>query len=141
MRYRGEHLFVYGTLLLPQIMHQVSGQRHFSSPARLHEYARYGIRGKPYPGIVSQQYASVAGLLYLNLKPAAWQRLDYYEDDYYQRQRVQVEVEAGDYLNAWSYVVPQPKSHILTTHDWSLLQFQQQHPQGFLRHLSSRRHY
>lgn len=135
LRYRDEHLFVYGTLLLPQIMQRVCGRRHFSQPAILSGYARYGLRGKSYPGIVAEENATVAGVLYLGLRPAAWRRLDAYEGDFYVRQRVQVETENGQPLSAWTYVIPENKRHLLLGHDWSLLQFQQRHLQGYLERL------
>ena len=140
MRMTGEHLFVYGTLLVPQIMQQVSGQRHFSLSATLHDYARYGLLGKTYPGIVQQQGAGVAGRLYLNVSPAAWRRLDYYEDHLYQRQYVQVETATAGVFHAWTYVVPDSLRSRLTKRDWSLSQFRQRHLQGFLQHVTSRRH-
>lgn len=139
MRIKGEHLFVYGTLLLPQIMQQVTGQRYFSLAASLHDHARYGIRGKTYPGIVQQDGASVAGRLYINVTPVAWRRLDDYEDHFYQRQYVEIETIHGLY-HAWTYVVPESKRQRLTRRDWSLHQFKQRHLEGFLQHLETRRH-
>jgi gamma-glutamylcyclotransferase (GGCT)/AIG2-like uncharacterized protein YtfP len=138
--YRGVHLFVYGTLLLPQIMQGVCGQRYFSEPAILPGYARYGLRGKRYPGIVSQEHAKVAGMLYLDLQPAAWRRLDRYEDYFYQRQRVQVATDNGQILQAWTYIIPEEKRHLLTERAWSLRQFRQRHLQGFMQHIASTQH-
>lgn len=139
MRMTGEHLFVYGTLLLPQVMMQVTGQRYFSLPATLHNYARYGVRGKAYPGIVSEHGANVSGMLCLNIKPGAWQRLDDYEDHFYQRQYVKVETAAGsDY--AWAYVVPDTLCACLTNRVWSVEQFSHCHLQGFLHRLDLRHH-
>lgn len=140
MRKTGEHLFVYGTLLLPKIMQQVSQQRHFSRKAILYNFARYKVRGKRYPGIVREHGASVTGLLYSNVTPAAWRRLDDYEGHFYQRQQVEVELGQNEYCLAWVYLVPVSQRHRLGWRDWSFAQFRQRHLQGFLQHLLSRRH-
>ncbi len=141
MKYSGEHLFVYGTLLVPQVLRQVCGKVSSAESAILHDFARFGIRGKPYPGIVPMDGACVTGMLYWNLRPAAWQRLDAYEDYFYQRQCLQVECATGEYRLAWSYVIPAQKRHKLTAHEWSLGQFRQRHLQGFLQRIRSRRKY
>ncbi|MFO7603380.1 MAG: gamma-glutamylcyclotransferase family protein, partial [Gammaproteobacteria bacterium] len=135
-----EHLFVYGTLLLPQIMQAVSGQRHIACAAVLHDYARYALRGKPYPGIVPQPGASVAGLVYCRLRAAAWQRLDDYEDRFYRRRQVVVELDSGARVMAWTYVIAEQQRALLSTRDWSLAQFRQRYLQGYLPRLHARRH-
>jgi gamma-glutamylcyclotransferase (GGCT)/AIG2-like uncharacterized protein YtfP len=137
MRINGEHLFVYGTLLLPEIMQRVTGQRYFYQPADLHDYARYQVRGKRYPAIIHQPGELVQGILYINVSPVAWQRLDDYEDHFYVRELVEVQTVSGESARAWAYVIPPSQQQRLSPRDWSLSQFRQRHLREFLQHLES----
>ena len=140
MSFNGEPLFVYGTLLVPEIMQLVTGQRHFYQSACLHDYARYTVRGKHYPGITHQPGQQVQGVLYMNVSPAAWQRLDSYEDHFYVREQVEVQIVADEICRAWAYVVPPAQRQRLSPREWSLNLFSQRHLPGFLHQLQSRRY-
>ena len=62
------------------------------------------------------------GCVYENLPPGIFDRLDQYEDEFYQR--VEVVVEIGDSpstkLPCQTYIVPASSTHILSAELWEL---------------------
>jgi gamma-glutamylcyclotransferase (GGCT)/AIG2-like uncharacterized protein YtfP len=100
----GQRLFVYGTLLAPDVMRRVCGQVPPAMPATLPGFVRGGIAGEPYPAIVRSPGACVHGLLYARVTASMLSRLDRYEGGLYRR--CVVEVDAGDGLcPAQAYVL------------------------------------
>ena len=132
------HLFAYGTLEIPAVMYAVTGQHHPAEAAVLPDYSRYLLASKPYPGIVPQLNADVKGMLYRNLSPQIWQRLDRYEDDFYQRQQVTVLSRRGERIEAWTYIVPMAYQHLLSQISWDRRYFTKHRLRRFLAGIAAR---
>lgn len=132
------HLFAYGTLEIPAVMYAVTGQHYPAEAAMLPGYTRYLLANKPYPGIVPQVNAEVNGVLYRNLSPYILRRLDRYEDDFYQRQRVRIISASGDFLDAWTYIIPVDKQYLLSNMPWDRLYFTKHRLRHFLAGISNR---
>ena len=132
------HLFAYGTLEIPAVMYAVTGQHHPAEAAVLTGYRRYLLANKHYPGIVPQLNADVKGMLYRNLSPQIWQRLDRYEDDFYQRQQVTVLSRRGELIEAWTYIVPMAYQHLLSQISWDRRYFTKHRLRRFLAGIAAR---
>ncbi len=117
------HLFAYGTLMCPKIMTRVAGFLPGSFPARLDHYRRGPLAGVDYPAITPQREACVAGLLYLDLTPEAWLRLDEFEDHIYCRCRINVSLIGGRVMAADSYVIKPEYLDRLGDENWSYFEF------------------
>lgn len=117
------HLFAYGTLMCPEIMARVTGNLPASLPARLDHYRRGPLSGVDYPAIVACPGGRVDGLLYLDLPPAAWARLDQFEDKIYSRQTVTVHLADGRRLGAETYVLKDAYRHRQGLSEWSYEEF------------------
>ena len=100
-------LFVYGTLLDPQVQQMVFGQEVAGQPDRLPGYEKRerSVAGR-YPEIVpvAQEGALVQGQR-LELGAAGLRRADAYETTMYYRKLV--ELESG--ARAWVYLASPPK--------------------------------
>jgi len=132
------HLFAYGTLEIPAVMYAVTG-RHFPPEAAvLPGYTRRLLRNKHYPGIVPGSDGRVSGVLYRNLSPHIWQRLDRYEDDFYQRQQVRVITSGGEAIDAWTYIIPQDNHDLLSHLPWDRRYFSKHRLRRFLAGISTR---
>jgi len=132
------HLFAYGTLEIPAVMYAVTGQHHPAEAAVLPDYRRYMLANKHYPGIVPQLNADVDGMLYRNLSPQIWRRLDRYEDDFYQRQQVTVLSRRGELIEAWTYIVPVACQHLLSQTSWDRRYFTKHRLRRFLAGIAAR---
>lgn len=117
------HLFAYGTLMVQQIMQEVSGIDLAGVPCLLQGYQRRLLRGEVYPGIRPQPQASVEGVLYSGLSPQAWQRLDRFEGDMYHRETVVVELPDRRRNQAQTYVLKPQYHTLMSQHPWTLEAF------------------
>ena len=126
------HIFTYGSLMVASVMEAVTGGRFASCEATLRGYARFGLEGASYPGLISQENATTDGVLYLDVDPQALARLDAFEGSFYDRVRVAVETTQGDRLEAEVYVVTPRHRHRLSTNAWHLDDFRRDHLEAFL---------
>lgn len=95
--------FFYGTLMAPQVLHRViwgsqtpPTPAHASllhiRPAVLHAHQRRKVKHADYPAILPMKGQSVRGTLVTGLTDGDIWRLDIFEGDEYQRQRVNVRI-------------------------------------------------
>lgn len=112
------HLFAYGTLMCEEIMIEVSGCLPTHVPGTLRGYCRREIKGEHFPALMPEEKGCVTGMVFLDIPPQAWPRLDQYEGDMYQRQTVKVELADGAFLQAATYVVRPGYLDHLKPDDW-----------------------
>jgi len=122
------HLFIYGTLLVPRIWEAVTGRPDVEdAPARLRGHAIYRVEGGDFPAIVATGRDSdvVPGRIIHDLDSPTLDRLDAYEDTFYER--VAVPVETGNRtLNAQTYRLPEELAgEILSNAPWTLDWFEE----------------
>lgn len=129
------NVFVYGTLLVPKIWNAVTHCPDLDShPAGLKGYANYRVRGADYPGIVEvpEPDAIVSGRIFLDVPGDALRRLDAYEDSFYERRTLSVQLPDGRELEADAYCVPVEKAAaILSKEKWTLAWFEDYALDGF----------
>jgi gamma-glutamylcyclotransferase (GGCT)/AIG2-like uncharacterized protein YtfP len=127
------HLFAYGTLICEDIMFAVSGRRSMGVRCLLRDYERGKIQGEVYPGIVARPGKIVEGVLYSDVPEAAWERLDLFEGEMYQRRVIQVELEDGTVRKAQAYVLRPEFEPNLCAGPWSLDEFLRSGKERFQR--------
>ncbi len=118
-----DNLFAYGTLMCDDIMEEVSGCRLSSVPATLKGCCRRRVTGETYPGLLADPDGRVEGVLYRDVPPSAWERLDRFEGEMYTRQVVQISLRNGESLTASTYVVRPEFSHRLSASEWDFAEF------------------
>jgi gamma-glutamylcyclotransferase (GGCT)/AIG2-like uncharacterized protein YtfP len=118
------HVFTYGTLMFPEVWRAVVGRDFESAKAVASGYAIFRVRDAVFPGIVpAGEESAVRGVVYLDVDYASLQRLDAFEDNFYERRSVAVHCENGSWLEAQAYVVPEANRHVLTDEPWDREQF------------------
>ena len=127
--------FTYGSLMWVDIMARVCGREAASlqaMPAWLAGHARHPVVGQDYPGLIVQPDAApVQGVLYPELAPAEFERLDAFEGEEYERLRVEVALQdpatgAGPTAWAWVYRFRTEFAHRLAPGEWSVEAFEAQ---------------
>ncbi len=98
-----EALFVYGTLMDPEVWRRVTGRRARGEPARLDGWQARLVRGRPWPGLVEMPGGVVHGLVYRGVTLVMWRRLDRYEGAPYRRRKVEVRLADGRRQTVWVY--------------------------------------
>ena len=127
-----QRLFVYGTLEIPQVVKKLLGKVLPGENAVLKGYARYILVNRHYPGIIRQVNSQVGGVLYHGVTPKYLRLIDRYEDDIYERQKVQVTDSKGQCVEAWAYTIPLRYKKELTGLPWKRENFINQHLKRFL---------
>ena len=116
------NLFAYGTLLVPEIWLAVAGRACESVEVVLPGYAIR--RGGDFPGIIrAPDAAGVPGRVFLDLDAELLERLDQYEDSFYERIEVGPRDGQGQALTAQAYVVPERCAEVLSDEAWTLTWF------------------
>lgn len=128
-------LFVYGTLMAPDVMQRVTGKTFHFVPATLADYARYRIKRRVYPAIIACSGGTVDGLLYTGVDDASLRRLDAFESGIYERRTVSVQRADGEQATAWVYVLAPSYTHLLRKAAWSLEEFKRVHLSAYLTRL------
>lgn len=130
-------LFVYGTLLFPEILRLLLGRLPGSSEAVLPGYHRFSIHDgadiRPYPAVFPQPASEVQGLLLHGLSPAEHAVLDAYEEEDYMKTAVSV-LQDDQRIEASVYVWRADKRGQLRG-TWSPEAFRAEHLEAYLRHL------
>lgn len=115
-------LFVYGTLIAPEVMRTLLGRLPDHEPARLIGFKRHPVRSRVYPGMIPnihQATEPIQGILYRALTSSDMKRLDWFEGEEYTRQTVSANIEGNQVVSTVTYVWTNPLDELDVTKDWS----------------------
>lgn len=128
------HVFTYGSLMFDQVFKRVVRGRYDSVQGCVRHFKRTCIRNHSYPVVVPVYSPTpLVGTVYLNVSTEDVHRLDVFEGQYYQRQRVQVSLEAHKPKSiAQIYVLKPAYRHLASSRPWSPQRFEQDQLEAFL---------
>jgi gamma-glutamylcyclotransferase (GGCT)/AIG2-like uncharacterized protein YtfP len=106
-----EILFVYGSLLFPEVLTALLNRVPAHEPAEADGWRVAALPNRVYPGLVSG-HGSTSGLLLTDLTAEEWRIVDAFEDPLYELRQLKL---AHDGLG-WTYVC-NPEAEVLTD-DW-----------------------
>ncbi len=116
--YRKHRVFVYGTLKQGFPNHFfLAGQKSLGPAVTAEPYALYE---DVYPLVCKQERVSpIRGEVY-EMSDAILKRIDILEDHpvYYQREKVDVDLDSGERVSAWLYFFPEPRGRLYPGGDW-----------------------
>ncbi|MCB9703438.1 MAG: gamma-glutamylcyclotransferase [Myxococcales bacterium] len=119
----GRPLFVYGTLLCPEVWALIVGPPARRRVAWLVDHRRGPIVGEVYPGALPERGARIEGALVEGLDGPARARLDVYEGPLYRRVSVAVALAGGGLADAETYLVEDAQRALVGAGEWSLAAF------------------
>jgi gamma-glutamylcyclotransferase (GGCT)/AIG2-like uncharacterized protein YtfP len=83
------HIFTYGSLMFPEVWHDVVKQRYESQSAWVDGFRRTCIQDDNYPVVLPRSgQKDLEGVVYFSVKSQDIARLDRFEGDYYFRRRI-----------------------------------------------------
>ncbi|KAK1417830.1 hypothetical protein QVD17_26964 [Tagetes erecta] len=98
-------VFVYGSLLSDDVVRALLRRVPQNSPAILHGYHRFSIKGRVYPAILPVESKKITGRVFLGITAPELDILDKFEDYEYERKLVDVSLsDSFDILQAYTYV-------------------------------------
>lgn len=111
-------MFVYGTLMFPEVQKAVLGRVPASETAAITGWRAAALEGRPYPGLVeADPSVQTVGWILLDLRPHEREAIDEFEDNLYDL----VEITLDDGRQALTYVW-RDAAEVLE-HDWDLGHF------------------
>ncbi len=116
------------------IMREVSGCHLSSVRGTLKDFQRRAVKGEHYPALVSHPGGRVDGVVYRDVPPSAWERLDRFEGEMYVRQAVEIELNEGGAVSAVTYVARPEFHQHLERRDWDFSEFLRQGKTSFRSH-------
>lgn len=126
------NVFTYGSLMYPDIFKQVAGHEPLSLTAFAHQWRRYGLANRTYPGAMPEEKSGcvIKGVLWLDVTAQGLAALDQFEGDEYRRVEIQVRTEKNALYRAYIY------QWLLSDQvrgDWQLADFEQYHRKQFVQ--------
>ncbi len=115
------NVFVYGSLLFPEIAEGLCRQKLSAESAVLNGFARFALKGADYPAIIRKENSKVKGKVLLNLDERALELLTFYEGDEYELIPVKVEL-SEESVDALVFVWT-GGNEFLETFDWNAERF------------------
>lgn len=136
----GDAVFVYGLLMLPEVVFAITGKHYSTQQACLEDHKRYGLSKQPgdtpVPALTQCSGHLQHGQVLLGVLPDELAKLDFFEEldsGLYLREKVRV-LSSGLWLDAWCYMVGPALAPYLTG-DWSLQQVSEAHKEHLIRQL------
>jgi gamma-glutamylcyclotransferase (GGCT)/AIG2-like uncharacterized protein YtfP len=118
------NVFTYGSLMFPEVWKIVVGREFETVEGRLSGYSIYRVRDASFPGMIAaNERCTVHGLVYLDVDDGSIDRLDRFEDTFYDRQNLSIDCDDGVRREADAYVVPEKNRHVLTAELWTAENF------------------
>jgi gamma-glutamylcyclotransferase (GGCT)/AIG2-like uncharacterized protein YtfP len=127
-----QNLFTYGSLMCEDIMSAVVGGSLRRTRALLPRYRRLLVKNEHYPAVVPSIDDSVDGIVYHDISPEGWSRLDNFEGEMYSRRLVAVLYENGDEAQVYCYVFKPEFQQQLTAEEWDFDMFLRRDKSFFL---------
>ncbi|MBN1986540.1 MAG: gamma-glutamylcyclotransferase [Prolixibacteraceae bacterium] len=125
-----QHLFVYGSLLFPELIEKLTGKNFSFLPAVLFGFQRLAVKGSDYPAIVPEVNKKVDGMLVLDVDRKSMMILTYFEGDEYRKDDVVVFSENKNF-NATAFVWNE-NLKLLEKFDWDLFSFRETSLKAYL---------
>jgi len=129
-------LFVYGTLLAPELLRAIIGRSLQGVPAFLSGYSCYRVRRAAYPAVTREAGALTYGSLFSGIDRSQWESLDEFESNLYERHLVDVSLADESDVDAYTYVIANAHRDRLTCEAWDFEHFRRHHLNRYLRQLS-----
>ena len=118
--------------MLPEVMELVAGRRFECAPARLAGFRRRLLRDAVYPAVLPAAGETTVGVLWHGLDRRALARIDRFEGELYERQRLRVVLEDGAECEAFVYVLRAAERARASDAGWDEAEFRARHLRAYL---------
>ncbi|PLX41938.1 MAG: gamma-glutamylcyclotransferase [Deltaproteobacteria bacterium] len=125
-------LFVYGTLIFPEVVAALLGALSEARPATAKGFSVRALKGRIYPGLAEEAGALAEGILYYGLDGEKMDTLDRFEGEEYRLSEIRVACGEEE-LTALVYLLAEPFTELLTVDRWDRLRFFQNHLDSYVK--------
>ncbi len=125
-----QHVFVYGTLLFPEILEGLTGKVFVLKDAELKNYQRLQVSSGDYPAAVKKEGESIKGKVVLDVDPLSIEMLLFYEGEDYDCIELELDTES-EKITAKVFVWNNDPEYLIEK-DWDTEHFKQQFLQDYI---------
>ncbi|CAH9053783.1 unnamed protein product [Cuscuta epithymum] len=127
------NVFVYNSLQEDDVVRVLLNRVPPSSPATLHHYQRFNIKGRVYPAILPAERSKVNGSLLWGITLPELEILDNFKDVEYERRNVDVSLmDSSEVFQAYTYVWDNEADPDLYG-EWDFEEWKDLHMEDFIR--------
>lgn len=130
-----KNIFVYGTLIFPEIVFALTGKNFKTQNATLEGYRRYKIFDdnipRRYPAIAESEGHKVEGKILFEVDEESLKILDFFEEEDYFRKELTVLTDNDRKVSAFVYLWNSELKEKLKS-DWSPEEFEKEHLQEYV---------
>ncbi|PLX43011.1 MAG: gamma-glutamylcyclotransferase [Deltaproteobacteria bacterium] len=119
-------LFVYGTLIFPEVVRALLGALPEATPAVANGFSARTLSGRIYPGLLKEEGESAKGVLYQGLDSQMMEVLDRFEGEEYTLSIISVQCGEEE-VDALVYLLSAPFAHLINKERWDLMAFKRDH--------------
>ena len=117
-----QNIFVYGTLLSPEIITKLTGKTFKTTPASLSGFKKYCVKDCDYPAIIQMDDSFTSGMVLENVDDSSLNIISFYEGDEYIIQKVTIILnDMPEEVLAFVWV---KKHELLENRKWDFHHFQ-----------------
>jgi gamma-glutamylcyclotransferase (GGCT)/AIG2-like uncharacterized protein YtfP len=129
------NLFIYGTLIVPEIWRRVVGRDCRRQSALVRGMRVVRATGELYPVMVAteDEHSAASGYVVFDVTAKDIAALDDYESAIYDRIAVQAELDSGELVDAQTYLLPRRSIARASEEPWTLDWFERE---GLSRYLA-----
>ena len=117
-----QQVFVYGSLLFPEITKKLTGKSFKTLPAIVEGYKMYCVKGCDYPAIVRENGTFTNGKVLLDVEESDILKMSFFEGDEYEKKKISVLVN-GKPEDAFVFVWVKGND-LLDDEEWDFQEFE-----------------
>ena len=120
------NLFVYGPLMVPEVMRAVvGGDEPRCHEAVLHGYVERRVESTAQAGLIPFPDCATEGVVFYDLDGVAMGKIDAFEGDDFERVSVSVQAENGEWVEAETHLLRPKGRKLLRAKAWDELEFRE----------------
>lgn len=132
-----DRLFVYGTLLAPELRQALIGRPLQGQAATLADFACFKVKRAVYPAIRPSAGAITRGEVLESVTEDDWLKFDEFETRLYQRRSVSLTLDEGGQTCAYTYVIDPSAVYRLSDLTWDYALFRRDHLHRYIGALTA----
>lgn len=119
--------------MFPEVLELVIGRRCDFMKGVLRGYRRATLKDRVYPGIIRSNNDFVTGLSVNSISALETRILDLFEDDIYDKIKVNVDLDGNKAEACFTYAVNEKHKNLILSHDWDSNKFQRLYLDTYLK--------
>ena len=128
----GMNLFVYGTLVFPELYTAITNRQRKKYKAILKGYKRVSLENLPFPALVKASEHTQPGFLIKNIEPEELLLLIDYEGDMYEYEQLEVQLDHS-VCDAIVFLLKPEFEGLISGEEWDMDGFSKLHLDSYLR--------